>query len=81
MFELGSLKRVLRHLEAIEPTKENVHHINAIRGMALACQFPLQDFLSRIAKYESSMSHRRGTSWYLPKISMSFVLRSRRPAT
>jgi hypothetical protein len=55
-FELGSLKRVLRHLEAIELTEENVHHINALRGMALACQFPLQDFLSRIAKYESFMS-------------------------
>jgi hypothetical protein len=56
MFELGSLKRILRHLEAMEPIEENVHHINAIRGVALACQFPLQDFLSRIAKYESSMS-------------------------
>ena len=56
MFELGSLKRVLRHLEAIEPTEENVYHIIAIRDMTLAYQFPLQDFLSRIAKYEPSIS-------------------------
>lgn len=41
VFELKGLKNILRHLERIEPTQDNVTHINAIRGMALARQLPL----------------------------------------
>ncbi|KAI9783622.1 MAG: hypothetical protein M1816_001213 [Peltula sp. TS41687] len=53
--ELRGLKHVLRQLEALEPTEDNVSHVNAIRGMALACQLPLRDFLAKLEKYETSM--------------------------
>lgn len=55
IIELGGLEKVLAHLEALEPSENNVHHVNAIRGMALGCQFPLRDFLDKIWKYESTM--------------------------
>ena len=55
VIELKALEDVLQHLRALEPTEDNLHHINAIRCMALACQLPLQDFLATIEKYESSL--------------------------
>ena len=53
--ELKSLKNILRHLERLEPTEDNVTQINAIRGMALACQLPLRDFMAKLEKYESTL--------------------------
>jgi hypothetical protein len=56
IIELKGLEAVLQHLEALEPTEDNISHVNAIRGMALACQLPLRDFLSKLEKYETSLS-------------------------
>ena len=53
--ELKSLKHTLQHLEALEPTEDNLSHVNAIRGMALACQMPLRDFMIKLKSYESSL--------------------------
>ena len=55
VIELKNLKLTLQHLEALEPTEDNLSHVNAIRGMALACQLPLRDFLGEIEKYEASL--------------------------
>jgi hypothetical protein len=55
ILELNGLKRALSHLGKIEPTAETASHVNAVRGMALACQLPLQEFLAKIDKYESSL--------------------------
>ena len=55
VIELKSLKSILRHLETLQPTEDNVTHINAIRGVALACQLPLQDFMVKLEKYESTL--------------------------
>ncbi|KAF8248008.1 hypothetical protein K440DRAFT_549882 [Wilcoxina mikolae CBS 423.85] len=55
ILELRSLERVLIHLAALEPTDENANHVNAIRGMALACQLPLREFLTKLEKYEVSL--------------------------
>jgi hypothetical protein len=55
IFELHGLQNALARLAALEPTESNISHVNAIRGMALACRLPLQDFLSRVEKYESTM--------------------------
>jgi hypothetical protein len=56
LLELNALYKVLQLLERLEPTEENASHINAIRGMALACQIPLRDFLTKLEKYEASLS-------------------------
>lgn len=56
IIELKGLEAVLQQLEALEPTEDNINHVNAIRGMALACQLPLRDFMLKLEKYESSMS-------------------------
>ena len=53
--ELQGLQNVLVRLAALEPTESNVGHVNAIRGMALACQFPLREFLIRIDKYGAAL--------------------------
>ena len=33
LVELKALKNVLRHLETLEPTEDNIRYVNAIRGM------------------------------------------------
>lgn len=53
--ELRALKTTLEHLQSLQPTGSDASHIDAIRGVALACQIPLQDFLQKIAKFEASM--------------------------
>ena len=55
IIELNGLENILRHLETLEPTEDNVTHINAIRGMALACQLPLRDFMVKLERYESTL--------------------------
>jgi hypothetical protein len=56
ILELNALHKVLRVLERLEPSEENANHINAIRGMALACQLPLREFLTKLERYEASLS-------------------------
>ncbi|KAL9618414.1 MAG: hypothetical protein Q9160_006855 [Pyrenula sp. 1 TL-2023] len=53
--ELQALQRVLQQLESLQPTEKNANYVNAIRGLALACHLPLQDFLKKLSKYENSM--------------------------
>ncbi|KAL8870531.1 MAG: hypothetical protein Q9198_007608, partial [Flavoplaca austrocitrina] len=65
--ELENLQRTLQHLGSIEPTEDNINHVNAIRGMALACQLPLQDFLTKLYKYETALG---------PWASQSFLHRT-----
>lgn len=55
VIELKGLKHALQNLEALEPTDDNLSHVNAIRGMALACQLPLRDFMTKLEKYETSL--------------------------
>ncbi len=55
VIELHGLQNVLTRLAALEPTESNLHHVNAIRCMALACQYPLREFLASIRKYEDAM--------------------------
>jgi hypothetical protein len=52
---LNDLYIILQLLEQIEHTEEHASHLNAIRGIALACQLPLRDFLTKVEKYESSL--------------------------
>ncbi|KAJ4375956.1 hypothetical protein N0V83_001235, partial [Neocucurbitaria cava] len=64
LLELQALEKTLRHLQALQPNESNVDHVNAVRGMALTCRIPLQEFLERIQKYEASLgpfaAHSRG---------------------
>ncbi|KAH7076020.1 hypothetical protein FB567DRAFT_632317 [Paraphoma chrysanthemicola] len=52
----AAFRRCLTRLAALEPTESNIDHVNAIRKMALACRLPLQDFLSKLEKYDATMS-------------------------
>lgn len=55
VIELNGLKHALQHLEALEPTDDNAGHINAIRGMALACRLPLLDFMTKLETFDTSL--------------------------
>ncbi len=46
VIELNGLKTTLR---------DNIGHVNAIRGMAFACQLPLRDFQTKLEAYEASL--------------------------
>lgn len=71
IIELNGLKNVLRRLESLQPNQDNEHHINAVRGMALACQLPLREFLVKLEKFEASLGPFSNSKWYhgVPKKS------------
>jgi RNA recognition motif-containing protein len=56
VLELQGLQNVLTRLAALEPTGSNIQYVNAIRGAALASTLPLQEFLSKLEKFDKSMS-------------------------
>ncbi|KAK5048209.1 hypothetical protein LTR84_005879 [Exophiala bonariae] len=56
ILELQGLQNVLTRLAALEPTESNSQQVNAIRGAALASVLVLQEFLSKLEKFETSMS-------------------------
>ena len=58
--DLHTLQQLLRHLEMLRPADGSVSHINAIRGMALACRIPLLEFAEKIESYEPALG--RGSS-------------------
>jgi len=53
--ELENLATTLSHLEALQPNEDNIQHVNAIRAMAMACKFALEDFTRKMTRYESSL--------------------------
>lgn len=55
VIELENLAATLSHLEAIQPNEDNIQHVNAIRAMAMACKFPLEEFRRKMTSYESSL--------------------------
>ncbi len=55
MVELENLATTLSDLEALQPNEDNIQHVNAIRAMAMACRLPLQDFMVKLSRYESSL--------------------------
>lgn len=56
ILELGGLQDALSRLAALEPNESNINHVNAIRRMSLACMLPMQEFLTKLKKYEASLS-------------------------
>jgi hypothetical protein len=70
--ELRALQTTLERLSQLEPNSlSSEGHINAIRGVALACTIPLQEFLGKIQKFELSM----GPFSRSGKLSISAVAR------
>lgn len=62
--ELRHLRLLLEQLQEIKPSASNLHHVNAIRGMALTFRVPLSEFLDKVEKYRSSMATSNvGKSW------------------
>ncbi|CAI6319690.1 unnamed protein product [Periconia digitata] len=55
ILELSSLENTLQRLAALEPNESNIHHVNAIRCMALACRLPLRQFLEKVESYGASL--------------------------
>ena len=55
VIELENLATTLSHLEALQPNEDNIHHVNAIRAMAMACKFPLEEFRRKMMRYELSL--------------------------
>ena len=64
VIELEGLENALRQLEAWEPNEHNIKHINAVRGMALACNIPLRDFLTKLEEYDQSLGAYSSPKWY-----------------
>ena len=53
--DLQTLQQLLGLLETLNPADGRVSHINAVRGMALACRIPLLQFAEKSESYESAL--------------------------
>ena len=53
--DLQTLQQLLGLLETLRPANGSVSHINAVRGMALACRIPLLEFAEKIESYEPAL--------------------------
>jgi hypothetical protein len=54
--DLQHLIVVLEQLQSLPPSSaHNVNHFNAIRGMALCVQVPLQNFVTKMEKHKAAM--------------------------
>lgn len=55
LLELHQLQLVLEQLRDLPPeSSPTPSHVNALRGMALTVQIPLQDFLGKMEKYKAA---------------------------
>ena len=48
--DLQTLQQLLGLLETLRPADGSVSHINAVRGMALACRVPLLEFAKKLER-------------------------------
>ncbi|EXJ76644.1 uncharacterized protein A1O5_01152 [Cladophialophora psammophila CBS 110553] len=55
VIELESLQRILEKVAKLTITGDNAVHVNAIRGLALACEPCLQEFHAKLKSYEASI--------------------------
>jgi hypothetical protein len=66
LLELHALQSTLERLQQLEPcSPRHVSHVNALRSMALGITIPLEEFLQKMEKFESTMgpySRTRGIS-------------------
>ena len=54
--DLQTLQQLLGLLDALRPANGNLSHVNAIRGMALACLTPLREFADKLdRRYELAL--------------------------
>lgn len=53
--DLQTLQQLLGLLETLRPADGSISHINAVRGMALACRIPLLEFAQKIESYEAAL--------------------------
>lgn len=53
--ELESLQRTLHHIDKLKARAGQQPAIDGIKWAALMCQYPLQEFLTKIRKYEGSL--------------------------
>jgi hypothetical protein len=59
--ELSQLQIVLEQLRDLPPSStSSQNHFNAVKGMALAVQIPLQGFLEKIDKFKVAFDNPRG---------------------
>ena len=53
--DLQTLQQLLGFLETLRPADGCISHINAVRGMALACHIPLLEFAQKIESYAPAL--------------------------
>ena len=53
--DLRNLQQLLELLETVRPADGSVSHVNAIRGIALACRTSLLEFAEKIERYEQAL--------------------------
>ncbi|KAK0619586.1 hypothetical protein B0T14DRAFT_519521 [Immersiella caudata] len=72
--ELECLQKALVHLDQLKPQGHPIS-IDSIKYAALSCRRPLEEFLSKLKRYEASLGPRAtGTSWRTPADKIRFMV-------
>ncbi|KIX92483.1 uncharacterized protein Z520_11803 [Fonsecaea multimorphosa CBS 102226] len=76
VIELESLKRLLEKVSQLTITEDNAVQVNALRGLALACEPCLQEFHGKLKSYEASIgpyAPRRTLKGTFHKVKWAFL--------
>jgi hypothetical protein len=53
--ELEAFGSIIEHIKGLKVPEHNLPYINAVRGIALTCHPPLEEFLTRMEKFRKSL--------------------------
>ncbi|SPN99173.1 uncharacterized protein DNG_02208 [Cephalotrichum gorgonifer] len=71
--ELDCLQKGLAHLDKFQPSSSTI--ADSIKYSALSCRRPLEEFLGKLKRYDSSLGDRAtGRSWKAPVDKVRFML-------
>ena len=74
VLELECLQKALLHLDRLKPRGESLN-VDSIKYAALSCRRPLEEFLAKLRRYESSLGPRAiESSWKAPVDKIRFMV-------
>ena len=53
--QLRAFSKILADLQQLQPAQNDIDYVNALRHVALSCQFPLRDFMAKVEKFEETL--------------------------
>ncbi|KAK5652130.1 hypothetical protein OQA88_10772 [Cercophora sp. LCS_1] len=75
VLELECLQKALVHLDQLKPPRDGALQVDSIKYAAISCRRPLEEFLAKLKRYETSLGPRTiSSSWKAPVDKVRFMI-------